>query len=419
MNMDVNTGAIVVTITALGLFGYTYLGYPVLLWLVGKMTAPLRTVPAGPSRATRWPTVSVVISAHNEAAVIGRRIVNLLEQNYPQDRLQILIGSDGSTDGTGAYLTQQRFPRTQCMAFQERRGKASVLNDLVARATGEYLIFTDATTVFYPDAIKQLITGFAIHPGAVVVGGHLEIRSSDTSQSQDGLYWRYEMFLKSQESDSGAGLGVSGAIYAIRRKDYQPLPAQTMADDLLQPLLIRLRTHGDVVLHHAAKAWVAAPKRVADEFHRRVRTGAGIVHVLSQTWPLLLPRWGKVALALWSHKALRVAAPWLLFAAMVGNLWLLDQPMFRATFAAQLALYTAALGAGLLRPIPLIGKAAQAAQYFLVLNAALAVGAIKFMMGGASPTWNRTQRPAEAVPFPSAWTGLEPQQAADRERPAA
>jgi cellulose synthase/poly-beta-1,6-N-acetylglucosamine synthase-like glycosyltransferase len=360
-----------------------------------------------------------VISAHNEAAAIGRRIINLLEQTYPQDRLQILIGSDGSTDGTASYLAQHKFPHTQCFAFQERRGKASVLNDLVARATGDFLIFTDATTVFDPNAIKELIIGFATHPDAVVVGGHLDIRSSDPSRNQDGLYWRYEMFLKSHESEAGAALGVSGAIYAIRRKDYQPLPAETMADDLLQPLLIRLRTQGDVVLHHAAKAWVAAPKRVTDEFHRRVRTGAGIAHVLSQTWPLLLPQWGTVALALWSHKALRVAAPWLLCTALIGNLFLLDHALYRLTFAAQLALYTTAMGAGLLRPIPFVGKAAQAARYFLVLNAALAVGVVKFMSGSASPTWNRTQRPAEPVTFPTAWTGLEPQPAAREERPAA
>ena len=416
MNIDTTTLLMGVTVTALGLFGYTYLGYPLVLWIVDKLTSPIRTAP---DRPIRWPTVSVVISAHNEAAAIGSRIINLLEQTYPQDRLQILIGSDGSTDGTASYLAQHRFPHTQCIAFPQRRGKASVLNDLVARATGEFLVFTDATTVFDLDAIKQLMVGFATHPSAVVVGGHLDIRSADPSKNQDGLYWRYEMFLKSHESRAGAALGVSGAIYAIRRTDYQPLPAQTMADDLLEPLLIRLRTQGDVVLHQAAKAWVAAPKRVTDEFHRRVRTGAGIVHVLSQTWPLLLPQWGKVALALWSHKALRVAAPWLLCTAMVGNLWLLDHALYRVTFAAQLALYASAMGAGLLRPIPFVGKAAQAARYFLVLNAALAVGVVKFMFGSATPTWNRTQRPAEPVAFPSAWTALETEQAAHEERPAA
>jgi hypothetical protein len=104
---------------------------------------------------------------------------------------------------------------------------------------------------------------------------------------------------------------------------------------------------------------------------------------------------------------------------MIGNLFLLDHALYRFTLAAQLALYTSAIAAGLLRRIPFVGKAAQAARYFLVLNAALAVGAIKFIMGGASPTWNRTQRPAEPVPFPSAWAGLEPQQTAREERPAA
>lgn len=415
MNVDLDTGVMAVTVTALGLFGYTYFGYPVLLWLISRMTGHLRTDAAAPPR---WPTVTVVISAHNEAAVISRRIVNLLEQDYPKERLQILIGSDGSTDGT-ADVIRKRFPRTECMAFAERRGKASVLNDLVARATGEYLIFTDAATVFYPDAIRELMAGFVRYPTAAVVGGHLELRSSQTSRNLDGLYWRYEMFLKSHESEVGAGLGVSGAIYAIRRKDYQPLPTSTMADDLLEPMLIRLRTRGDVVLHHAARAWQVTPKRVSDEFHRRVRTGAGIVHVLSRTWPLLMPGWGKVALALWSHKLLRLLVPWLLCTAMIGNLWLLDHAWYRVLFAAQMALYVAAVAAGLLRPIPVIGKAAVAARYFLVLNAALAVGFVKWLFGLAGPTWHRTQRAAEPVAIPAAWGELEPQPLAQEERPAA
>lgn len=400
---------------AAALLAYTYVGYPVLLWLLGKWRAPLRMRPGIPRD---WPTVTVIISAHNEEAVIGRRIRNLLEQDYPKDRLHILIGSDGSSDGTADEVSRHaRFAGVQLAAFAERRGKATVLNDLVARATGDYLVFTDAATVFYPDAIKQLIIGFYRYPTAAVIGGKLELRSSDTARNADGLYWRYEMFLKTGESEIGAGLGASGAIYAVRRRDYRPLPAQTMADDLLEPLLIRMHTGGDVVLHTAARAWQLTPQQVTDEFRRRIRTGGGIAHALSETRRLLLPEWGTVSLALWSHKALRLMGPWILLAVMGGTVWS-HQPASRLLFALQAVLYGAALLAGPLRVVPAVGKAAVAARYFVVLNAALAVGSLKFLLGLARPTWDRTERPAEQPVLDEAWPPAA-RTAKERRRPAA
>jgi cellulose synthase/poly-beta-1,6-N-acetylglucosamine synthase-like glycosyltransferase len=406
----------ILTLLAVGLLVYTYLGYPVLLWVVGKLRAPLKTVSGEP---TSWPTVTVIISAHNEEAVISRRIQNLLEQDYPQGCLQILIGSDGSTDGTHEEVARYRFAKVRLAAFAERRGKANVLNDLVAMATGEYLVFTDAATIFYPDSIKQLVTGFHRYPTAAVIGGELELRSPETSGNADGLYWRYEMFLKTNESQVGAGLGVSGAIYAIRRKDYRLLPPQTMADDFLEPMLIRLHTKGDVVLHPRAKAWQVTPAHVADEFHRRVRTGGGIFHVLLETWRLLLPHWGTVSWAYWSHKTLRLLGPWILLTALVGNLWALNHWAYQVLFVIQASVYGLGMSAGSVRVIPVVGKVAAAARYFLVLNAALAVGCLKFMFGMARPTWDRTQRSSEPVVTPPVWPELKPDKAAEEQRPAA
>jgi cellulose synthase/poly-beta-1,6-N-acetylglucosamine synthase-like glycosyltransferase len=413
---DLDAVPAILTLLAVGLLVYTYLGYPVLLWIVGKLRAPLNTVSGEP---TSWPTVTVIISAHNEEAVISRRIRNLLEQDYPQGCLKILIGSDGSTDGTHEEVARYRFAKVRLAAFAERRGKANVLNDLVAMATGEYLVFTDAATIFYPDSIRQLVTGFHRYPTAAVIGGELELRCPETSGNADGLYWRYEMFLKTNESRVGAGLGASGAIYAIRRKDYRPLPPQTMADDLLEPMLIRLHTKGDVVLHSGARAWQVTPIHVADEFHRRVRTGGGIFHVLLETWRLLLPQWGTVALAYWSHKTLRLLGPWILLIALVGNVWALNHWGYQVLFVVQATVYGLGISAGRVRVIPVVGKVAVAARYFLVLNAALAVGCLKFMFGMARPTWDRTQRVSEHVVIPAAWPELKPQKAADEHRPAA
>lgn len=400
-----------VLLISLALLLYTYAGYPVLLWVIGRLKAPMKTVPGEP---LEWPTVTVIISAYNEEAVIGRRIQNLLEQDYPREQVEILIGSDGSTDATCDIVARYRFAGAQLAAFSARRGKANVLNDLVARAGGEYVVFTDAATVFYPQALKALMTGFRRYPTASVIVGQLEMRSSHNSRNLDGLYWRYELFLKRFESMIGAGLGASGTIYAIRRRDYCPLPPDTIADDLLEPLLIRLRTKGDTVSHDEARAWQPIPARVADEFHRRVRSGSGIAHVLREARRVLLPQWGLVSLALWSHKALRLLGPWLLLAAAAGNMWLLMFPFYRQMFILQALFYGAALSAGWLRPVPLLGKAAVAARYFVVLNAALAVGSLKFLLGMAQPTWDRTRRPEEAPLRTEAWPD-----AAEEQRPAA
>jgi cellulose synthase/poly-beta-1,6-N-acetylglucosamine synthase-like glycosyltransferase len=386
--------AIMLTLSAIGLLVYTYAGYPVLLWLLSRFKAPLKTECGAPMP---WPSLTVVISAYNEEAVIGRRIQNLLDQDYPSEQREILIGSDGSTDATCQIVASYRPAGVQLAAFPTRRGKASVLNDLVRLAGGEFVVFTDAATVFYPDALKQLVMGFSRYPSGAVIVGELEMRSSRTSRNLDGWYWRYEMFLKELESRIGAGLGASGTIYAVRRHDYCPLPPDTIVDDLLEPLLIRIRTKGHVVQCGAARAWQYIAERVTDEFHRRVRSGAGISHVLRHAWPLLLPRRGVVAVALWSHKALRLLSPWLLLASFAGSAVLLESPVYRWLFVAQAIFYGAALCAGTLRTVPILGKTAVGARYFVVLNAALALGFLKYLFGMAGPTWNRTKRPQERI----------------------
>jgi cellulose synthase/poly-beta-1,6-N-acetylglucosamine synthase-like glycosyltransferase len=406
----------ILTLSAIGLLAYTYAGYPVLLWLISRLKAPLKT-----ERRTKkpWPSLTVVLSAFNEEAVIARRIQNLLDQDYPSHLVEILIGSDGSTDATCQIVASYRGAGVQLAAFPARRGKANVLNDLVRLAAGEFVIFTDAATVFYPDALKQLVRGFWQYPSASVIVGKLEMRSSRSSRNLDGWYWRYELFVKELESKIGAGLGASGTIYAVRRRDYCPLPADTVADDLLEPLLVRLCTKGHVVQCGAARAWQLIPDRVADEFHRRVRSGTGIAHVLRHAWRLLLPQRGIVALALWSHKALRLFAPWLLLASLAGSALLFEFPFYRWLFLLQALFYGAAVCAGWVRAVPFIGKAALGARYFVVLNAALALGALKFLFGKAAPTWNRTTRPEERMRTPAAHAARLPDDAVEKPRPAA
>ena len=390
------TVAQVLLFISLGLLLYTYIGYPLLLLLLSRFRGDATSV--GPN-STSWPEVSIIISAHNEELVIGRRIENLLELDYPPDRLQILIGSDGSSDRTGEIVRRYRTGRIAFHDFPLQRGKADVLNDLVTRARGDYVVFTDANTFFDRQAVKELIRGFRLVPSACAVVGRLEFRTAEGTVNPDSLYWQYETALKRLESRFGTVLGANGAIYAIKRERFRPLPRGTIVDDFLIPMLMRLEQGGSVVFHPTAKAWETVPETVQDEFRRRVRIGAGDAHALRHSWRLLLPGQGMLAVSYWSHKVLRWMGPWLLMAAFASNLWLLDRPWAQTLLGAQASAYALGFAAPLLRPLPMIGRTATAAWYFMVLNVALLFGMVKYLAGRAAPVWQTTPRTAELLPM--------------------
>ena len=390
--MESLTAAHVAFFASLGLLGYSYVGYPMVLWLLSRIRGEQAAVDSDPAV---WPNVSIVIAAHNEELVIGRRIENLLALDYPPEHLHILIGSDGSTDRTSEIVHLYRQPMIAFHDFALQRGKAEVLNDLVALARGKYVVFTDANTFFEPSADKELIRGFRLAPSACAVVGKLEFRTAEGTVNPDSFYWRYETVLKTLESRFGTVLGANGAIYAIKRAWFRALPAGTIVDDFLIPMLMRLERGGAVIFRPAAKAWEMVPETVRDEFRRRVRIGAGDAHALRHTWRLLLPTQGMLAVSYWSHKIVRWIGPVLLLTAFVANLWLADQPWGRILLIAQVAVYALGLAALWLSNVPVIGRLATGVWYFMVLNAALLIGTLKYLSGRAAPTWQRTPRTPE------------------------
>lgn len=389
--MNPVTLPVVFMLASIGLLLYTYAGYPALLWLLSRFRRPHQDRCSEP---TQWPGVSIVISAYNEEQVIDERMKNLLDLDYPGDCLEILVGSDGSTDRTCEIVNRYQTSSIRLVVFERRRGKASVLNDLVARARGEIVVLTDANTFFYHDAVRELVKAFRRHPSACAVVGRLDLRSSAETGNLDGVYWRYETFIKRLESRFGSVLGANGAIYAIRRSRYQPLPQGTIVDDFLIPMLMRLHSGGQVYFVPSARAWETSPEQVRDEFRRRVRIGAGDLQALLWTWQLLFPWKGMVAVAYFSHKVLRWFGPWCMLVGFLANLWLLDVPFFQVLFLGQLLLYGLGLSATLVHHVPVLGKVATGTWYFLVLNAALLLGFLQFALGTARPFWSTTPRRA-------------------------
>jgi cellulose synthase/poly-beta-1,6-N-acetylglucosamine synthase-like glycosyltransferase len=387
--MGNETLAVVLTLTSLGLLLYTYVGYPALLWLCNRVLPAPESLSTEP---TPWPDVSILLSAYNEEDVIADRMQNLLELDYPRERLEILVGSDGATDRTCEIVNRFNPQGIRLLPFERRRGKASVLNDLVAQARGEIVVLTDANTFFHPDAVRELMRALWRNPSACAVVGRVDLRSSVATGNLDSVYWRYETFIKTLESRFGTVLGANGPIYAFRRAHYRPIPQEAIVDDFLIPMLMRLRAGGHIVLVPTARAWEVSPERVRDEFHRRVRIGAGDLQALFWTWQLLLPWKGMVALAYFSHKVLRWLGPWLMLVGFAANLGLLHRPFFSLLFTGQLMLYGIAAGGTFVRRVPILGVAAAGARYFVVLNAAILLGFVRFMLGVARPFWTIAPR---------------------------
>jgi len=373
-------------LTCLLLPAYAYVVYPGLLWLLRRVTRPR---PRRAGELTQWPSVSIVVSAYNEEHVIGERLRNLRDLDYPPERLECLIGSDGSTDRTAAIVEASAGGAIRLVAFPERRGKASVLNDLVERARGDVLVLTDANTFFQPDAVRALVTALWRHPTACAVVGRLELRSPTATGNLESTYWSYETWLKTLESHFGAVLGANGAIYAFYRERYRPIPADTIVDDFLIPMTMRLHGGGEVFLVPAARAWETLPAQISHELRRRVRIGAGDFQALVWTWRLLLPWNGMVAFSYFSHKVLRWLGPWLMLTGFVANAFLLEPPFFRWLFLGQLTFY----GLGVLAPA--VRLAASASRYFMALNAALGLGSVRFVLGLQRPFWNTAPRSVE------------------------
>lgn len=260
-------------------------------------------------------------------------------------------------------------------------------------------MLSDANTETNPEAARQLAAWFT-DPNVGVVCGRLVLTDSAAGQNVDGLYWRYETFLKKCESRLGALLGSNGGIYALRKSAYVPIPATTLVDDFVIPLLARRETGCRIVYDRDAVAREETPETFAGEFHRRARIGAGGFQSIGILRNLLSPRHGWVAFTFANHKLLRWIGPFLLLIGLAGSAALARHQWFAALFAAQVVFYTLALAAGRVPNQPRFLRVLRLPAMFTLMNAALFVGFVRWARGRQSAAWRRTERTAEPVPAP-------------------
>jgi len=379
---------------AAALVGYSYLGYPVWLWLRSRWSP--RPVRRGFVVSSAAPSVSAVMVVRNEEAVIARKLENLLTLDYPQEQLEVVVVSDGSSDRTPTILagyqgenrtdvrieapTTGARTRVRTLIKPICQGKAAGLNDAIKLATGEVLLFTDARQQIEPGALRLLIENFA-DPDVGAASGELmlgDLISGETGKGM-GLYWRIEKKIRELESASGSVAGATGAIYCARRSLLvAPLPEGTILDDVLLPMQI-VRQGSRVIFDSRARAWDSADLGEGREFSRKVRTLSGNYQLL-QLAPWLLSSQNAIRFEFVSHKLSRLVVPFALLAVLIASIFL-PQPVYRAALVAQLAFYTLSLAALAGIKIGPLSRIADPARTFVVLNSAAMVAFINFVTG--------------------------------------
>jgi len=369
---------------------FSYVIYPVILTIVsrffGKKPQSYELL-----SDEELPNVTVIIAAYNEEKVIKDRVENLLQQDYPLEKLTIFIGSDGSTDNTNNILSSFNEPQLQAFLFEMNRGKANVLNYLFEKAQDEIVVLSDANTNFESDAIKRLVCHFTDEKVGAVCG-ELNLYNPNKNDNKDNVYWKYEQFLKEKEAQLDALLGANGAIYAIRTKLYVPIPKNTIVDDFLIVMNIAKAKYS-IIYDKLALANEEIAPSINEESKRRVRIGTGNYQAFSNLLWALNPFIGWRFFTYFSHKVLRWFTPHFMVITFFINILLLGNIAYNALFALQLlAYYSAYWGVkeskkGLKIPIPVAFLA-----FFVSMNFSLLKGFYQFAFKNVKGTWQRTSR---------------------------
>jgi biofilm PGA synthesis N-glycosyltransferase PgaC len=373
--------ALVVFWISLAVPVYAYLGYPLTLILLRRI------LHNGVAKREITPSLSLIIPAYNEGATIVRKIHNSLALDYPSNRLEILVACDGCKDGTPrlaeeAALVSGSAERIRVLDFAVNRGKILTLNAAVAESRGEIIVFSDASAILNPDALRLLVRNFADSRVGSVSGKYTVIKPNEVKiGGSEDIYWKYETFLKAQESELSSTVGGHGHLHAIRAKLYPYPPAGTINDDYI--------IHASVI----AQGWRAVyePEAVIREeaqemtgFRRRVRIMAGNFQQLREIGPLLHPVRPFPLFFFMARKVLRLVVPFAMISAFMANLFLLRSPLYQAMLGAQICFYLLAVLGSLIHLRP---KILMLPYYFSMINAAVFLGSYHALTGLRTMRW--------------------------------
>ena len=361
---------------------YSYLGYPLLVWILARLFGH------EPAKQEMLPLVSLLIPAYNEEAELARKLQNSVSLDYPADRLEIVVASDGSTDDTEA-IARAWAPRVRLIAMSSHIGKAAMLRRVTPALPGEIVVFSDVSSELEPDALRALVRNFS-DDRVGCVSGLYRLKASDDLRGQgEGLYWRYETWIKRQESRLHSILGAHGAFYAIRRSLFPQLNDATINDDYLIPMRIVEQGYR-AIYEPGARAWEREVASIHGEFARRRRIAVGNCQQIKELASLLNPVRGWVAFCFVSHKVLRTFAPVAMLLAFLSSFWL-PWPWSSAVLTLQTIFYAGAWAGYLCQRRGVTISWLSPPLYFCLGNLAMLAGLLRYCVGRQSAVWERAK----------------------------
>ncbi len=379
---------------------YTYLGYPLLLALLARIRP--KQQPYKPAT----PVVTLLVAAHNEEAIIAKKLENSLALDYPADRLQILVAADGSDDHTVDIVRAYAQQGVELSYSPPRRGKMAAINRALSQARGEIVLFSDANNMYESNVLREMVPPFADPTVGAVTGAKSIVRGDGVLGESEGLYWKYESFIKKQETRLGCCTGVAGEILAIRRNLFEPPPDDVINDDFYMAMRL-IRRGYRVIYTPQARSWERVSLSAQDEKTRRSRIIAGRYQAITLAskllpWPRPLIVWQIV-----SHKFLRPLVPLAMVGALLAGvtavirpsraekhrLLQLAPPFNWLLLLAQALFYGLAwLGSQPAGREGHLRKLLYLPTFLVNSNLAALMGLYRFLNKSQTPLWQRVQR---------------------------
>ncbi|MBO9730971.1 MAG: glycosyltransferase family 2 protein [Chitinophaga sp.] len=373
---------------------YSYVGYGILLFFVIRVK---RLLQGNSSRRKNSfePAVTFLVAAYNEEDFIAEKVANTLALSYPSDKIQFIFVTDGSSDRTNEIISQ--YPAVQVLYDPQRKGKMAAVNRAMKLVTTPFVVLSDANTILNKESVALLMQHFEDDRVGVVAGEKKVMPTTGAAEAQgEGMYWKYESLLKKWDAELYSVMGAAGELIAIRTELYEHLPEDTILDDFM--LSFRINMKGYTVMYEpAAYAMETSSASLEDEYKRKVRIAAGGFQSMGRLLPLLNPfRYPKITWQYISHRVLRwTLAPLGLLLTLLSNFILIlikENNIYIITGIAQLCFYAAALGGYILTVKKIKARYLYIPFYFVFMNIAVYMGAIRFFRKRQSAVWERAQR---------------------------
>lgn len=374
---------------AVSLFIYNYFIYPLAIIFLSKLRVDphLENI----SEFSDYPKVSFIIAAYNEELVIKQKITNTLSLEYPKDKFEIIIVSDGSDDSTPDIVREYSSEGIIGLHQSARQGKSAALNRAVECSSGEIIVFSDANNDFSIDSVKMLIKHFSDESiGAVTGAKHIYESNDRQAASGDGLYWKYESSIKQAESSLGSITGADGEILALRKEMFKPIDQSKINDDAAITFDI-IKSGYRMIYEKEAKAYEEASKDLIEDFNVKVRMTAGGFQTLSFEKDYLFPPTNWFSFTFISHKVLRWLAPHFLIVMLLLPVLVLYRPEMLVFFLLQISFYSLSLY-GWLNRTKKLHSLFYIPMYFSSMNLALFYGFLRYINKNTDTIWKKAER---------------------------